>query len=384
MDRKKIIPSLVIALVVLLGIFGPINPLLADETVSETGGKDTIADDPGEEGGVSEPFQRWAFFPVVGSSTETGFQFGALAVRFFEPDSPDSRTSTVDFLGYTTTEGQYHLSVSPDIYFDQDRYHFYARVRGEYWPDKFYGIGNETPEENAEDYEATRLGTVLKFERKFWDLVYVGGVYNFETEDIEDDDRGTTITGDVTGADGGIVSGLGYTVSIDRRDNVNDARDGIYALLESVFFDEAIGSDFRYASHNLDLRSYATLTKRTGLAFRGYLRMVRGEIPFQALSTPDGYSMLRGIETGRYRDRDMAALQAELRYPIYWRFGGTLFVETAQVAHELSALRNDGWKVGAGAGLRFALNPSERFNVRLDVSWVDGGVGVTLGVREAF
>ncbi len=62
----------------------------------------------------------------------------------------------------------------------------------------------------------------------------------------------------------------------------------------------------------------------------------------------------------------------------------TLFTETAQVASDYSMFSIDEFKYGVGAGLRYALNPSERFNIRLDVSWVDKGLGFVFFIKEAF
>lgn len=65
------------------------------------------------------------------------------------------------------------------------------------------------------------------------------------------------------------------------------------------------------------------------------------------------------------------AFHSEFRYPIYQKWGGTVFAETAQVAEESSDLESNAWKYSIGGGLRYALNPSERFNIRLDLSYVD-------------
>ncbi len=332
----------------------------------------------------TEGYQKWAFFPVIASSTETGLQLGALAVRFFPTDSPGGHSSTIDFIGFGTVEGQYFAGITPNFYFNEDRHHLYGGLSGKFWPANFYGIGNDTVEERKETYDGTSVSLRLGFERKWFDLLYAGVLYRYINERIDALDTGVLEREAVTGVNGGVRSGVGVTCSYDTRDNLNDARDGVYVGYESLFFEEGLGSDYRYMEQTLDLRGYFQTTPSTCLAVRGYLTMMRGAIPFQDLSTPDGFDLLRGIEKGRYRERDMAALQAEWRFPIYKRFGGVVFAETAQTAYEMSALKNDGWKYSIGTGLRYALNPAERFNIRLDVSFVDGGFGLALGIREAF
>ncbi len=36
------------------------------------------------------------------------------------------------------------------------------------------------------------------------------------------------------------------------------------------------------------------------------------------------------------------------------------------------------------SGLRYTLNPEQRFNLRADIGWVDDGIGVIVNIREAF
>ena len=99
---------------------------------------------------------------------------------------------------------------------------------------------------------------------------------------------------------------------------------------------------------------------------------------------PDGTLILRGIENGRYRDKDMVALQSEYRVPVHGKFSGTVFAEAAQVAPRLGDMVANRFITSVGMGFRYALNPSQRFNVRGDVAWVDNGMAMIINVREAF
>jgi Omp85 superfamily domain len=340
-----------------------------------------------QEESQDEEFQKWAFFPVVASETETGLQFGGLAVRFFEPESSEFRTSTIDLVVFGTANQQFYTGLSSDVYFKKDLYHLNFSSSGRLWPANFYGLGSNTPEEDKEEFESTGFDTNIVFERKLAGIFYAGIQYRFENSWIDPEspeEEGIITTGSITGAEGGLRSGLGATVSLDTRDNINDARDGTLIKAEALFFEEFLGSDFDYSLYTFDMRQFITLAKITGLGIRGYAQLLRGDIPFQDLSSPNGYNILRGVERGRYRDRDMVAFQAEWRYPIYKRFSGTLFVETAQVADDLTDLYHDNWISAAGAGIRYAINPKEKFNTRIDFAWVDNGFGLTIGMREAF
>ena len=44
---------------------------------------------------------------------------------------------------------------------------------------------------------------------------------------------------------------------------------------------------------------------------------------------------------------------AELRFPIVWRFTGALFIDGGQVADRFSGVETNAWRYGGGAGIRF-------------------------------
>jgi hypothetical protein len=331
-----------------------------------------------------EEFQEWGLFPVIAGNTETGLQLGALAIRFIQPDHPESRTSTIDFIAFGTTNSQYYAKIAPDIYFGSGKYHANALFSGSLWPANFYGIGNNTSKDNKEPYESTDFNVAFLLERKLRNIFYAGVLYQYDNSEIETESSSLHFNDSLTGAEGGVRSGLGFSLSIDTRDNINDPRSGTFINFQPKYFEDVFGSDFNYRTVQFHMNYYHLITDETGLAFKGYIRMTRGDIPFQDLSSPDGTDVLRGIEYGRYRDRDLASFQAEYRYSIYKKWGGTFFLETAQVADELSDLDIGGWKSGAGAGLRYALNQREKLNVRLDISYVDSGFGIVLSNREAF
>lgn len=327
-------------------------------------------------------FQHWAAFPAIAYNAETGLLLGGLLVHFIEPVNPNDRTSTIDLLLTTTSKQQYSLMLSPNFYLKNNSYHIEAFAEVKYWPANYYGIGSDSPDEPAK-YEATDREIRLAMERKFFDSIYVGGIYHYKDEShvLE---ASPLFDAGVTGADGGVQSGLGLIFSYDSRDKVNDARKGLYFKYTGIEYGSSLNSDYRYTSQELKLYKYLTLHGKAGLALGGYLRSSRGEVPFRSLSTPDGIRILRGIERGRYRDRDLLALQAAYRFPLAARWGAVVFADTTQLANTLADLSSQEWKSSIGAGLRWALNPVERLNVRLDVSYVENQPGLVLEIRDAF
>jgi hypothetical protein len=375
--------AVLLILVIVMGF--SMTTLYAQDDVDETSKAQTESNQNHKNSkSDQDQFQKWALFPIITSSAETGLMLGGMAVRFFKPRSPKMRTNSIDFMAYGSINQQYGISVAPNLYFQEELYHLKLSMGGFLWPANYYGIGNDTSTDDKEKYDSKTFATDVLFERKVKGGIFLGGSYLFKYNDFETDEDGVLKSGDVLGSKDGILSGPGIALTLDTRDNENDARSGSFLSLKSNWFRPAFGSDYTFEKYEIFLRHFVQLTDTTGLALAGQVNLARGNIPFTELNSPDGMTLLRGIENGRYRDRDMAGLQTEYRFPFVGRWAGVVFAETAQVAHELGEMTLDGLKYSVGTGIRYALNPDERFNFRLDLSFVDGGLGLILNFREAF
>jgi hypothetical protein len=93
---------------------------------------------------------------------------------------------------------------------------------------------------------------------------------------------------------------------------------------------------------------------------------------------------MRGYYQGRYRDRIFATAQAEYRLTLSRRLGVVTFAGVGDVGSTLASLTMRSLKVSAGLGLRFALNPDEHLNVRMDWGFGRGTDGLYFSIREAF
>jgi hypothetical protein len=109
-----------------------------------------------------------------------------------------------------------------------------------------------------------------------------------------------------------------------------------------------------------------------------------GEPPFFMLERFGGSSLMRGHFAGRYRDRNVAVVQAEYRVPVWWRFGVVGFGGVGRVDRSLSDFELSGTHFSAGGGVRFLLERSARINARLDAAWAEDDWGLYLALGEAF
>ena len=94
-------------------------------------------------------------FPIITSSIETGWSFGAVAALIFKPNRYDtiSRTSNLEVLGLYSTKQQLVTAVNGSQYFSKERYILNEQVSYSSYPDKFWGIGANTPENAVEPYK---------------------------------------------------------------------------------------------------------------------------------------------------------------------------------------------------------------------------------------
>jgi Omp85 superfamily domain len=357
------------------------SPLCAEEQAGSVDQTQT----PKSKDAISADQQRWAAFPIIASSPETGQMLGGMLFYFFPADEPGKQASAIDTYIYGTTKGQYAIEVSPNIFFDSGRYRLNAMVSRSIWQANYYGIGPDSPNV-AEKYKSSLLQGSLTLERRFNEVFVLDilGMYDKSRTTIKS--GGLLETGHVPGSTDGTYNGMGVEGGYDTRDNTNAPTEGVVARYRYLNYASGLGSDLAFSQQNWDFRYYRKTdwVKDSVLALAATVSRAYGDVPFRYLSSPDGTLILRGIENGRYRDNDMLALQSELRAPIHGKFSGTVFAEAAKVAPTLGDMGASRFITSVGVGIRYALNPSQHFNVRGDVAWVDHGLGVIVNVREAF
>lgn len=376
--KKTSLVKIVLVLLTALSLVAFSNlSLWAEEPETETDATDM------KKVEMEEKQQRWAAFPILASSTETGFMYGGMLFHFLPVDEPGQQASTIDLMAFATTEDQYQVILSPNLFFDNNRYRLNVSLNYSSWEANYYGIGNDSPDEE-EEYKADSIGASFTLERKLLDQFVAGLVGSYASEEMTIEAGGMLQTENIAGSSDFEYAGLGARVGYDTRDNTNAPNSGALATLESVWFDDSLGSDYDFDIQSLDLRYFVPVREEKVLALSMQMKEAHGDVPFRLLPSPDGTRLLRGIENGRYRDRILLGVQSGYRFPVWKRFSGALFAEAAQVANDYSDIELSSFKTSIGLGIRYALNPEQRFNIRADIAWVDGGFGAVINVREAF
>jgi hypothetical protein len=90
---------------------------------------------------------------------------------------------------------------------------------------------------------------------------------------------------------------------------------------------------------------------------------------------------LRGSPQDRYLDKSHLILNAELRFPIYWRFGGVCGIDTGKVWPSLSRADLHAWVANPTVGLRFYM---KTFVVRMDIGLGKESTGLYFNFGHIF
>jgi outer membrane protein assembly factor BamA len=335
----------------------------------------------------------WVGAPFAKYSPETGFAAGAVGlyyVRLGTDTGSLSRPSSISGGVTYTQKKQISTGVDYDFYFGGGLYHWSGGFDYKKIPFDFYGVGNGSPKDPVDNYTPLWRGGDAEFTRNFARTDEGEGLNAGVAAEIRDDrilasDPGGSIaSGSVPGARGGLSSGVGIVAMYDTRDNIFSSRTGEYVKLKSMFYGNATGSTFKFNRYDIDVRKFFPVFDSHTIALQGLVELVRGAEPFYTMAQLGGDVNTRGYFQGRFRDNDMAVLQAEYRLPLFWRFGLAAFAAAGEVAGTLDGFKASGVKYSAGAGIRFLVVQDERLGVRLDFGTGRDSSELYFSILEAF
>jgi outer membrane protein assembly factor BamA len=341
---------------------------------------------PGENAG-RERTNGFLVLPIVFYTPETRIAGGALLNYYFREEStkPNSRLSSIVPSVIYTQNDQVMGDLLCNLYLFDNMYHWNGYFGYARFPGKFYGIGNDSRKEDEEGYTSRSVNLRVNFQRRVYTGLSVG--LRFELEQLSVLDRaidGRLASGIIAGSRGGRASGLGVAAEWDTRDNPFAPSMGEYYQVSVVRFGGFMAGDYAYTRADIDLRSYCVSDHADVFAVQTLASLSSGTPPFSMLPKLGGQSILRGFYEGRFRDRNLIALQAEYRVPLWWRFNVAGFAECGEVAADMDRFSLAGLKYSYGAGLRYAINPEERLFIRMDFGMSSESSGLYITIGEAF
>jgi outer membrane protein assembly factor BamA len=328
-------------------------------------------------------------FPVIASSIETKLMFGAAGSLTFHLSKTDTntRTSNLQSLVAYTLNKQFIAALNGAEYFNKEKYILNQQLSYSAFPDKFWGLGNNTPDSNVENYNYHQYYIYLHLMRHLGNNLYLGALYELQgVYNVEYELGGIFDKENITGRDGYLVSGLGLSFTYDTRNDAFAPNKGWFAQAYFNHFDKVFGSKYNYTNFVLDVRTYIRFFKKQVLALQAYgFTNSSEEVPFRSLATFGGYNSMRGYYDGRYREKNQYVLQAEYRFPIYKRFGAAVFTDCGDVGHTIHDFSWNTIKYSYGGGLRFQLTKKEKLNLRIDYGiGANNNNGFYLQLAEAF
>jgi hypothetical protein len=320
--------------------------------------------------------------PVFGVSPEDGVLLGVAAL-FFRVPEPGAPTDTISTNAFYGTAGTFALNVGTDHRITARHLNLTTYHRASIFSAEYYGIGMDADE--AEQFETLELRATGALLFPVYPQVSIGPGYQinyFHTRKTEAD--GSLASGDIRGGDFAFGVGAGVRFVYDTRDSNVYPTSGGYVDLESLGHPTWLGSSDTFWLGQIDVRHFVSPWPWLIVGGQAVLQLSAGDVPFQFLPAIGGGDLMRGVLDGRYRDRVSLATQLEIRFPIYWRFGGTAFVGAGRVAPSVDRLYPDDLAVAGGLGLRFAVNPEQKLNIRLDLAHDGDSLKVYVNFQEAF
>ena len=339
-------------------------------------------DDMGSKG-------SFAIYPAFGYQPETSMQLGAVGIWALKSKDKSQtefqRQSTFTPFLLFTFRKQVLTEMNLDYYFSNG-YNLNISPRFFTFPDLYFGVGNDNNPDVSESYTNTYGQVDGQFYIPVKSNLFIGTAFDLHFTHLKDKVEGGMLVSDnVTGANGGKIIGLGPAFKFESRNNVIYPTKGYLIAGQTVF--NLLG-DFNYNSYTIDFRKYfSTNNEKHIFAWQVNMRFSsEGDVPFYKLPQLGGDSRLRGIANASlYRDKQVVFSQIEYRRYLFWRLGMVAFAGAGDVVNKIGDFEISEFKYVFGTGLRFAVLPAQKLNLRFDFGAGKGGqTGFYIGMKEAF
>lgn len=319
--------------------------------------------------------------PVLGYSPEKGLEFGVVALYSYYGDkknpSPLTRNSSASVLSTFTTNSQFKVDLRFENWTRDNLWHIRTNFRYHDFPAYFFGIGDTTHYADRSLVGNRRYKISAEAERRVSRHFYAGMSLLFQHDVYESDDpKGVYPSMDLIDKSGGHFTFIGATGIFDNRDNQNYTTKGSFVRLNVSWAPSFLSSQALWrvegkASH------FIPLSKKSTLGLNGYAVSTQGDVPFYMMGEMGNDNIMRGYYTGRYRDKNYMAAQAEYRYFLdprvhikFWFIDMRPTFALAGFAGAGTVFSNSNIdfsvKPNYGGGIRWFYDKTARLTVRLD------------------
>lgn len=331
--------------------------------------------------------------PVLSTSPETGLEAGATGLYSFYSDTLSKATKVSNVFAYATvtTKNQTNLTLTSNYWFPDNKYHLVGGISYINFPFNFYGIGNDTRQEDQTRLGQHRFKLNMEAEAKAGNFLLgvVSGAFDYQFTNPNPDDIFNTDP-QIQGKEGGASVYLGPSVIFDtRNNNTYTTRGTIVTAYLNAMQGLFSNNNYQGAFLNVEYSSFFSLSKQLVLGFDIQEQSLMGGLsPFYLLPSLGSDEMMRGYYNGRFRDRNFIAGQTELRYRFNPRLGIVAFAATGEVFHDGFSTHN--LKPDWGGGVRYFFDVQKGLSIRFDYGVGEQRPGETrqsgfyIGLGEAF
>jgi len=335
---------------------------------------------------VEEEKKERSFFglPFFFYSSDTGFGYGGGGM--FTYRMPGAKPSNILFSVIHTTKNQFQATQKWLHNYSGGRYRFEGEFQYSKFPTDFYGLGNETLNDDPMNYTPEIAFAEVSLDRVAYRELRVKGLAfcrNLSQVERGGDYPFASLSTAMRWPNGRLDAGLGFGLVWDSRDNTTATLRGTLVKIEhrgSLVQDRGHGYSGTIAELKVFLEPLPGCVAGTNVL----LRDVRGDAPFYLLPYLGGMERLRGYELQRFIGRSCALIQQDIRFPIWRMIGGCVFVASGRVGDRPGDLFEGGYHFAGGAGLRWYLNRDDGMVLRFDSAYGDNAGGTYISFGEAF
>ncbi|MFY0687284.1 MAG: BamA/TamA family outer membrane protein [Cyclobacteriaceae bacterium] len=330
-------------------------------------------------------------YPVFSYTPETRLEMGAVSFIVIDKEAEQSRqynrpTVIAPFVLYSLNK---QMTIGTDYeWYSEGGFNLTGDLLFQNFPNKYYGIGNETLPDIFERFTNQYLKISGRALYGLSENLFMGVSYDFRHNNIRDlVPEGLMEAQLPPGINGGRNMGIGPSVIFDTRDNTLFPSKGLFINASIELYSKLFASDYQYIRYLIDARYFKAVwpTGVLGVQFRTTMSS-GGDVPFYRLNKIGGDDFLRGIDhENLYQDRQAAFLQLEGRQHLFWRIKGVLFTGLGQVYGSPNQFDWNNTKAIYGIGARFKALKDQDLNIRVDYGRTfshQSGFYVT--IKEAF
>ncbi len=334
------------------------------------------------EGSELEPL------PILSYDTDVGFGYGAKVFYL----NPLGLNESFDLVLFNSTKGErwYRFVFSvPDFEVRQGKiyplaFDFIADY-DKYLKNSFFGVGNSSHFEDKETYTRVPLELSLVVSKGFSTFVVgqVGLKFKLVTNfPFSDTSRLLMILPSMNSATARYHS-LFATYRYDSRNSYINPWRGFVLQGEAEYAPQSGLTNVTMGRLGGWVQYYSTIFyPKTVLAMRlGVQGLIGENLPVQVLLPIGGNQTVRGSPQDRYLDKNSAVVNAELRFPIFWRFGGIVGYDAGKVWHRPTEVDLTHWATNPVVGLRLFM---DTYVVRMDLGLGKETTGFYLNFGHLF